>query len=357
MAKEISLWKRLSLEIFRKYYDKKVREHHFKTLFWECTLRCNAACKHCGSDCKVSSNSKEMPVKDFVGVLDTITPHVNANKTFIIFTGGECLVRTDLEEAGRELNKRGFPWGIVTNGILLTSRRLHSLIDAGMHSVTVSLDGFEEDHNWLRGNNICFQKATEAIKNIVREPGLTYDIVTCANKRNFDSLPQFRDYLISIGVKAWRIFTIFPVGRAADIPELQLSDFQFTVLMEFIKETRIEGKINLSYGCEGFLGGYELEVRDRAFECSAGINTASILADGSISACPSIRADYHQGNIYHDNFWEIWNNKFLPYRNRSWMKKGECGECKFFRYCKGNGMHLRDSNGKLLICHYKRLTK
>jgi hypothetical protein len=24
-----------------------------------------------------------------------------------------------------------------------------------------------------------------------------------------------------------------------------------------------------------------------------------------------------------------------------------------YRYCEGNGMHLRDDQGKLLVCHYK----
>lgn len=357
MNKKISLGKKIYLEIFKKYHDKKVREHKLTTLFWECTLRCNAACKHCGSDCKTSSAFKDMPIEDFIKVIENISPHINPNKTFIIFTGGECLIRTDLEEAGKELNKRGFPWGIVTNGMLLSPQRIHSLIDAGMHSVTISLDGFKEDHNWLRGNDSCFQKAIESIKCIVKEPGIVYDVVTCANKRNFDYLPEFRDYLISIGVKAWRIFTIFPVGRAANIPELQLSDSQFTHLMEFIKETRLKGKIKLSYGCEGFLGRYEMEVRNNAFECNAGINIASVLADGSISACPSIRANYNQGNIYRHDFWDVWNNGFSLYRDRSWMKKDECGNCEFFRYCRGNGMHLRDNNGKLLICHYKRLIK
>jgi hypothetical protein len=37
------------------------------------------------------------------------------------------------------------------------------------------------------------------------------------------------------------------------------------------------------------------------------------------------------------------------------MKKDECADCKYFRFCKGNGMHLRDENGDLLFCHLKRL--
>lgn len=357
MAKKISFGKLITLELFRKYQEKLIKEHPLRTLFWECTLRCNAKCKHCGSDCRTTAGFKDMPAVDFIKVIDSITPHINPNKTMVVFTGGECLVRTDIDNVGAELNKRGYPWGIVTNALLLDKQRLNSLIASGMQSITISLDGFEEEHNWLRGNPNAFNKAIEAIKMIVNNSGIKiYDIVTCANKRNFDSLPDFKEFLISLGVKRWRIFTIFPVGRAANIDELQLSNDQFTKLMQFIKETRIENRISLSYGCEGFLGGYEMEVRDQPYSCNAGITAASILADGSISACPSIRANYHQGNIYKNNFWEIWDKQFIPYRDRSWMKKDKCGECKYFKYCRGNGMHLRDNNGKLLFCHYERLT-
>ena len=48
-------------------------------------------------------------------------------------------------------------------------------------------------------------------------------------------------------------------------------------------------------------------------------------------------------------------NRFQPYRDRSWMKKDQCGECKWFRYCQGGGMHLRDANGDLILCHLDKL--
>lgn len=61
-------------------------------------------------------------------------------------------MREDLEEVGLELYRRGYPWGIVSNGLYLTGRRLERLMAAGLHSITISLDGFEQEHNWLRGH-------------------------------------------------------------------------------------------------------------------------------------------------------------------------------------------------------------
>lgn len=97
--------------------------------------------------------------------------------------------------------------------------------------------------------------------------------------------------------------------------------------------------------------GYEREVRDYFFNCHAGVTVASVLIDGSIGSCPSIRADYTQGNIYKDDFWDVWTNRFEPYRNREWMRRGPCASCRHWRYCEGNGMHLRDSEGNLMHCH------
>ena len=81
-----------------------------------------------------------------------------------------------------------------------------------------------------------------------------------------------------------------------------------------------------------------------------------MLCDGSISGCTSIRSNFHQGNIYHDNLWDVWQNRFQKYRNRSWAEKGQCSGCDFFKYCKGGGMHLYDNDEQLLFCHLHRLS-
>ena len=97
------------------------------------------------------------------------------------------------------------------------------------------------------------------------------------------------------------------------------------------------------------------QVRDYQYFCRAGINVASILHDGSISSCLSIRSEFNQGNIYKDSFWNVWINRFQKYRDRSWMKTGSCEDCEAWRWCDGNFMHLRDNKGKLLLCNYNKM--
>lgn len=354
--RHLGLRKRLALNIFADLHDAKVAEHRLDTLFWECTLRCNLACRHCGSDCRVDPGVPDMPLEDFLRVLDEeITPHVDPSEVLIIFSGGEVLVREDLERAGQEVTRRGYPWGMVTNGMALTPRRFRSLLDAGLRSVSVSLDGFEREHNYIRQNPLSYERALNAIRLIVREPSLSYDVVTCVTGALIPQLEPFREMLIAEGVEHWRLFSIFPMGRAREDPTLRMTDAQFRALLEFIRQTRREGRIDASYACEGFLGGYEAEVRDHFYECAAGVAVASIRVDGAISGCTSIRANFHQGNIYRDRFWEVWQHRFEPFRNREWARRGACADCRMFRYCQGGGMHLHDDDGSLLYCHYKRL--
>ncbi len=320
------------------------------------------SCRHCGSDCKVAPAVKDMPAEDFLKVIDTITPHVDPHKTFIIFTGGEALLRPDLEQVGLELYRREYPWGVVTNGFLLDEKRLSSLLASGMHSITVSLDGFEEQHNWIRRHPLSFEKATQAIRLLAQTKDILWDVVTCVNPRNYPHLKEFREYLISLGVPAWRLFSIFPMGRAANDPELQLTDEQFRGILDFIRSCREGTKhshtnafINVSYACEGFLGDYEQKVRDHFFYCRSGVEVASIRCDGGISGCTSVRSHMDQGNIYRDDFWDVWQNRFQVMRDRSWAKKGQCKDCKVWRYCEGSGLHLYDDNSELLCCHYNRI--
>ena len=261
----ISLRKRIGLEIQRKFQNDLIETHPLYQLFWECTLRCNLHCRHCGSDCKTDTRLKDMPGEDFLRVLDSVRAKQNPHEVFVIITGGEPLMRSDLEKWGRAIYDKGFPWGLVTNGRLLTAERFRSLLAAGLHSVAISLDGLQENHNLMRGDERSFETVSKAIDLMVAEQSIIFDVVTCVTEHNFDELPAIRDFLIGKGVKRWRLLTVFPVGRAADDPELQLSNRHFRELMDFIRQTKREGRIRADFGCEGFLGNYEFDVRDDSF--------------------------------------------------------------------------------------------
>ena len=337
-----------------EFIDIRTQRRLLQEVFWECTLRCNLNCLHCGSDCRKEEMPQDMPFSDFARVLDQIALENEPSKIMIITTGGEPLVRKDIVECGREITRRGFIWGMVSNGMLLDTLKLQQLINAGLKTIAISLDGFEAEHNWMRGNDNSFRRAVNAIKALTKS-SITWDVITCVNARNFSSLSKFKEFLLGLGVTHWRLFTVFPMGRAANNTELQLTSEQFRLLMKFIREERGKGDIRVSYSCEGYLGDYELNIRDYPFFCGAGINTASVRYDGAISGCLSIRSKFDQGNIYNDNFMDVWNNRFGVFRNRKWMKQGTCSNCTMWNLCRGGAMYLRKEDGEMLVCSYLKL--
>ncbi|KJF44637.1 TIGR04133 family radical SAM/SPASM protein [Draconibacterium sediminis] len=341
---------------FRQFKKIETRAHELNYLFWECTTRCNLNCIHCGSDCAKDSTFNDMPLNDFLKAIDTIEG--KAPNFTIVFTGGEPLLRNDLEQCGKELRRRGFRWSMVSNGHLYNNERHYSLLNAGMGALTISLDGLEASHNWMRNNSNSFQKVLNAIELAASSKRLNFDVVTCVNQKNINELRQIKDLLLAKNVKAWRLFTIIPIGRAANNPDLQLTDKQFVELMDFIAEQRKSKDIDVKFSCEGYVGKYESLVRDSSFFCRAGINIGSVLIDGSISACPNIDRSFAQGNIYTDNFYEVWQNKFQPFRNRNWTKTGQCKSCREYKDCQGNGFHNWHGNKQnVLVCHHQKIEK
>lgn len=341
---------------FQKFKKIETKIHELNYLFWECTSRCNLSCLHCGSDCSKHGSSEDMPLTDFLSALDTIKS--KPDNFTVVITGGEPLLRKDIEICGREIRKHGVRWSMVSNGYLYDQQKHISLLNAGLGALTISLDGLEENHNWLRNTNNSFSKVDTAIGLAASSSRLNFDVVTCVNKRNIHELPSIYNYLISKGVKSWRLFTIVPIGRAKNNPDLLLTDFQFKELLDFITLKRKQKSIDIKFSCEGYVGKYELKVRDSFFFCRAGINIGSILIDGSISACPNIDRTFSQGNIYRDNFYEIWESKYQSFRDRSWTKTGQCEKCLDYSYCQGNGLHNWNKNKEnVLICHNGKIEK
>jgi radical SAM enzyme (rSAM/lipoprotein system) len=298
-----------------------------------------------------------MPFEDFLKAIQPLKKAYPRDSITVAIMGGEPLLRKDLAECGKKLREEGFRWGIVTNGYAYDEAMHAKLISAGMGSVTVSLDGLKENHNWLRNNFESFEHAVRALELIVSYPRLNYDVVTCVHQKNLKELPALKEFLISKKIKKWRIFTIAPIGRAAENQEMLLTNEQARKLMDFIAGSRKNDKrIDVYFSCESYAGEYERKVRDSYFFCHAGVNIGSVLIDGSISACPNINRSFIQGNIYQDNLLEVWKSRFQVMRNRSWCKTGICKNCKDFNHCNGGAMHLWDEGRDCIMeCVAKKI--
>lgn len=328
----------------------RVSLHDLEYLFWECTLRCDLHCLHCGSDCISDPTTPDMPLDLFLGVLNEVAGTLDPGKVTVCLTGGEPSLREDLEGCVGEISARGFPVGMVTNGWSMTEKRLSGLASAGLGALTVSLDGERETHDRLRGRKGSFERACRTLR-MAAESTVRTDAVTCVNPGNLAELPEVMGLLVSLGVKRWRLAPVFPRGRAAG--ELVLDRKGLLEMLAFIRGARETGRLQVSFGCEGYLGEWEGVVRDNGFHCLAGISIGSVLANGSISGCPSMRGDFIQGSIATDRFMDVWEKGFHRMRDRRWARIGHCADCRVWKDCLGGPMHMRDgATGELIGCQY-----
>ncbi len=152
-----------------------------------------------------------------------------------------------------------------------------------------------------------------------------------------------------------------PIGRANENNNLLLDGKEIKTLLDFIKSKKNNKKMELTYGCPGFLGlNYEKEVRQQYFYCRTGISVASILYNGDLFVCPNVprRKELIQGNIRTDNFKEVWDNKYKIFREKERTKCVECGKCENWEYCLGGAFHTWNFNDNIQNkCTYNMIRK
>ena len=328
------------------YKKIEIKEHKLSYLFLEITRKCNLDCLHCGSDCKADNNFPELTTDSWFKIIDYFEKTFSKKVAFIL-TGGEPLIHKDIFKIGEYIKNKGMRWGMVTNGINLNNNNLNKLINSGIYSITLSLDGLKETHNWLRNSSNAYKKTLIALEGIGASNIIFKDVVTCVSPKNLHQLHDIANLLIENNIENWRIFRIFPSGRAKNNPSLNLTFEQTQIMLNFIAENKkkyLKKGLNINLSCEGWITmDKDIKVRDNPFFCRAGVNIASILSDGTITGCTNNSEAFYVGNILQDNFANTWENKFDIFRTRKWIEKTDCVNCKYVKQCNGGSIHLWDN--------------
>lgn len=338
------IYKLGELAILNQYKDKNLQEHPLIDLFWECTLTCNAKCKHCGSSAENKTYEDELSTTEIKQAFKQIAEDFNANKILINVTGGEPLLRKDLFEVMEYATKElGFHWGMTTNGILLTERNIEKLKKSNIETISISIDGLRETHDNFRGLKGSYDIIIQNIKKLKNSNFVKHtQVTTVFNKNNISELEKLYNLMLDLNLNSWRLISMDPIGRANENNELLLQSEDLKILLNFIRKKNKSKKLELQYGCPSFLGlKYEKEVRKSYFYCRTGINIASILFNGDLFVCPNVprRKELIQGNIKKNRFSDIWNNKYGPFRTKQRTKCNNCEKCTYWEYCLGGSYH------------------
>ena len=310
-----------------------------KYLFLELTTRCNEHCLHCGSSCGDKSEKDILSCDEICDFLKKTKEQFDISDFMLCVTGGEPLLREDFFEIMGYAHKLGYHWGMTSNGTLINDDIAQKLKETGMRTISISLDGLSDINDWFRQKKGGYDLALNGFRSLNKIPEFnSVQITTVIHKKNIHQLNDLYELMLKENVKSWRIINIEPIGRAKESTELLLSDEEYRILFNFIKEKRAEKHLNVSYGCSHYLGDeYENKVRGWNFICLAGTQVASIMYNGDIGACLDIerRPELIQGNIKKDDFKYIWDNRFKIFRKSARKCKG----CKHNSFCMGDSFH------------------
>jgi radical SAM protein with 4Fe4S-binding SPASM domain len=106
---------------------------------------------------------RQLALSDYVRLLDELAPA----KPIISLFGGEPFLYPDILPLVREVKARGLTCTVITNGGRLEALA-RDLVEAGIDSIAVSIDGPPDVHNGIRGREDSFEKAAAGIRAVAR---------------------------------------------------------------------------------------------------------------------------------------------------------------------------------------------
>jgi MoaA/NifB/PqqE/SkfB family radical SAM enzyme len=100
------------------------------------------------------------------------------------------------------------------------------MVEAGVSSVNLSIDGTEAAHDELRGVPGSWRRAFAALENL-QAAGARRAVNTQINRVSLAGLEVLQEDLIDAGIRAWQLQITSPFGNAADHPEILLQPYMY----------------------------------------------------------------------------------------------------------------------------------
>jgi radical SAM protein with 4Fe4S-binding SPASM domain len=309
---------------------------------WEVTLQCDLACRHCGSRAG-HARSDELSTAE---CLDLVRQMAALGVMEVTLIGGEAYLREDWTDIVRAVRAQGMSCTMTTGGRGITPEKARAAKEAGLESVSVSIDGNEATHDRLRGVKGSYQSAFQAM-DLMRAAGVKVSTNTQINRLTLPELPELLEALAAHGGHSWQLQMTVPMGRAADEPEVLFQPYemlQVFPLLGQLKKRADELKVRIWPGNNiGYFGPYESVLkgtmpRGHMASCGAGRSTLGIEADGAIKGCPSLPTEaWTGGNIRDASLKDIWERSApLRYTRDRTVEDlwGYCRTCYYADECR-----------------------
>jgi radical SAM protein with 4Fe4S-binding SPASM domain len=337
LARSFALGKK-SMLIDNRFYGGRTRE--LALMYFRLTPLCNLRCVMCGQRGEkgvlkgayaAAEAKKILPLETYKRLVDEI----KRKKPTIYLWGGEPFLYPDLFPLVDYMIEAGLPVSVNTNGTHLAANA-EEIVARRWHALFVSLDGFEETNDRIRGEG-SYQRVIEGFERIKREKEKRgshlphMGIVTTVNRLNYKDLYRLADAAREFGL-SWHIFNL---GTYTN-PEIIASQRAF---MREKLDTDIECLEGFNTDYNADIDGIELHAileRIHAMEaghpiitvpalnpekidlyyrdlaapvrerCSVPWSQANIDYDGDVHFCADY-PDYVLGNIKDAPFFDIYN--------------------------------------------------
>lgn len=306
------------------------------------TKRCNLACAHCYMDAETmqQGGANELTTGEVCGLLDDIAGR--STETMVVLTGGEPLMRGDLEELVAHGAGRGLAMVVGTNGVALTDKRVQALKAAGAMGVGISVDSLDpEKHDAFRGLAGAWEKTMTGIESCKRHD-LPFQIHFSVTESNAGEVASMIDFARATGARVLNVFFLVCTGRGESISDISSATYervlnQLVAAQEQSKDLLIRARCAPHYKRIAYQrDSASTLTRAAGYEgggCLAGIHYCRITPEGGVTACPYIPTE--EGNIRDQKFWDIWDQSPTLQSLRNPNLQGKCGSCEFRKLCGG----------------------
>ena len=333
----------------------RARKQRRPVVVWNVTKQCNLYCDHCYAAADTEVADGELSTREGKTLLDDLADY---GAPVVLFSGGEPLVRNDLEELVQYATDAGIRPVLSTNGTLLTAERARSLREAGLQYAGVSVDGLLERNDAFRGVDGAFEGALEGIENCL-DAGLKTGLRYTITERNAADLEGVVDMLTDAGVDRFCFYHLDYGGRGTEIVDADLSPADrreaVTRVCDMTREyhdrgEEIETLLVGNYADAAYLVEY---AREQMCETQARRIYRYLRVNGGDPTGERVADIDYQGNVHLTQFWQgyslgnvrdrsfgdIWGDESNPFlralRSREDHLSGRCADCRYADVCRG----------------------
>ncbi len=318
---------------------------------WNLTRRCNLACAHCYiSAGSWRSAAGELDTDRCLEIVDQI---LEANPApLLILSGGEPLLRDDLERIASHASGRGATVVVGTNGTRLTADRIASLMEAGVRGVAVSIDSLDPRyHDRFRHGQGALEDTLAAVERL-QAKGLDFLVQVSLTRGNRDQLEELVAWADRAGAVCVNVYFLVETGRAERMRGLtpEQNEEVLRLLVRLQREYR--GRLMIRSKCQPQLMRHVYESDPESpllhyrTRCPCGVQYCRITPEGKVTPCPYLPEV--AGDLAASSFREIWEESPLFRLLREGRLGGKCGRCEYREVCGGCRARAYAADGDFL---------